>query len=189
MVTPVAKGLWIMFGSPAAEQRRHGRSRRQRPAWQRPGVPAGALVMLTVLVAGCGPTGTPALQASAAQAAVPLAGSSQIVLTITNTGDGADTLTAVETDAAVGVELHETRISNDRATMVSLDEVPLPAGETVRFRPGELHLMMIGPTDEVVLGADLELTLHFERSDPITTTAEVRDLLDLAEDALDDPDA
>lgn len=172
----VPKDPWIVLGSPVAVRRRTT------------ALPA-ALAMLVVVVAGCGMSGTPALEVSQAQAAVPLAGSSQIVLTITNTGDGDDTLVAVDTDAAVGIELHETRIEDDRATMVSLDEVPLPAGETVRFRPGELHLMMIAPGEEVELGSTFDLTLLFDRSDPITTTAEVRDLLDLAEDAFDDPDA
>ena len=150
---------------------------------------SSSLAGLALLVAACGAAGTPELEVSAAQAAVPLAGSSQIVVTITNRGDGDDALVAVDTDAAIGIELHETRIANDRATMVSLEEVPLPAGETVRFRPGGLHLMMIAPDDEVVLGATFDLTLRFDRSEAITTTAEVRDLLDLAEDALDDPDA
>ena len=150
---------------------------------------SSSLAGLAVLAAACGAAGTPQLEVGAAQAAVPLAGSSQIVVTITNRGDGDDALVAVDTDAAVGIELHETRIADDRATMVSLEEVPLPAGETVRFRPGGLHLMMIAPDDEVVLGATFDLTLRFDRSEAITTTADVRDLLDLAEDALDDPDA
>lgn len=150
---------------------------------------AVALAVLALLSGACGASGTPALEVSAAQAAVPLAGSSQLVLTITNSGDGDDALVGVETDAALGIELHETRIADDRATMVSLDEVEVPAGETVRFRPGGLHLMMIAPGDDVALGATFDVTLLFERSDPVTTTAEVRELLDLAEDSFDDPDA
>ncbi len=143
-------------------------------------------VMLALALGACGTSGTPDLDVGTVQAAEPVAGSSQIVLTITNTGDGDDALTAVETDAAVGIELHETRIEDQRATMVTLDEVPLPAGETVRFRPGGLHLMMIGPADEVVLGSSFEVTLEFDRSAPITATAEVRDLLDLAEESFDE---
>ena len=145
-----------------------------------------ALPVAALVLVGCGQQGTPELQVGTVQAAEPTAGSGQVVLTITNTGDGDDALTAVETDAAVAIELHETRIEDGQATMVTLDEVPLPAGETVRFRPGGLHLMMIGPADEVVLGSSFELTLEFERSDPITTSAEVRDLLDLAEESFDE---
>ena len=147
---------------------------------------AGAAALLVVLLAGCGPDGTPELEVGVVQAAEPRAGSGQVVLTITNTGDGDDALLAVETDAAVAIELHETRIEDGQATMITLDEVPLPAGETVRFRPGGLHLMMIGPSDDVVLGSSFELTLEFDRSEPITTTAEVRDLLDLAEESFDE---
>jgi copper(I)-binding protein len=143
------------------------------------------VLALALLLAACGPTGDPDLSVSDAQAAVPLAGSSQLVLEITNGGDGDDRLLAVDTDAALGIELHETRIDDGFATMVELDDVPLPAGETVRFRPGGLHLMLLGPDDEVVLGARFPITLRFDRSEPITVTAEVRDLLDLAEDSFD----
>lgn len=177
MVSLPRKADDTVVATPAAVRRRRHR------------LAIGALALVAVLASGCGAGGTPELQVSAAQAAVPLAGSSQLVLTIANQGDGDDALVAVETDAALGVELHETRITEDRATMVSLDEVPVPAGETVRFRPGGLHLMMIAPDDEVALGATFEVTLVFDRSDPVTTTAEVRELLDLAEDSFDDADA
>ncbi len=177
MVALLRKAPGIVVGTRAAVRRR-----------PRLVVLAG-LAALALLAGACGASGTPALQVSDAQAAVPLAGSSQLVLTITNSGDGDDALVGVETDAALAIELHETRIADDRATMVSLDEVPLPAGETIRFRPGGLHLMMIAPGDEVELGASFDVTLLFDRSDPVTTTAEVRELLDLAEDSFDDPDA
>lgn len=157
-------------------------ARAYRP-WRRRGAIAAAA--LGAALVGCGPDGDPSLTVSDAQAAVPLAGSSQLVLQISNDGDGDDRLLEVTTDAALGVELHETRIEDGIATMVSLDAIDLPAGETVRFRPGGLHLMLLGPDDEVVLGARFPVTLTFDRSEPITVTAEVRDLLDLAEDSFD----
>ena len=138
------------------------------------------LTLIPALV-GCGPSGTPQLQVGTVQAADPVSGSSQIVLAVTNDGDGDDALVAVETDVAVAIELHETRIEDGQATMERLEEVPLPAGETVRFQPGGLHLMMVGPDDDVELGATFDVTLEFDRSDPITATAEVRELLDLVE--------
>lgn len=141
---------------------------------------------IAAVVAACAADATPDLTVSDAQAAVPAAGSAQVVLEVANTGDGDDALLAIETDAAIGIELHETRIEDGQATMVELDEVPIPAGETVRFRPGGLHLMMVGPGDEVVLGAEFPITLVFDRSGEVTTTAQVRDLLDLHDDAVDD---
>ena len=58
----------------------------------------------------------------------------------------------------------------------------LPAGSTVRFRPGELHLMVVVPDERVVVGGTFDVTLRFARSAPLTVTAEVVDLLDLVED-------
>ena len=146
------------------------------------------LLLIALVLAGCGQSGTPELHVGTVQAADPIAGSSQIVLAVTNDGDGGDTLVAVETDAAVAIELHETRIEDGQATMERLEEVPIPAGETVRFQPGGLHLMMVGPDDEVELGATFEVTLEFDRSEDITATAEVRELLDLAEGSDHDTD-
>jgi periplasmic copper chaperone A len=123
-----------------------------------------------------------------AQAAPPVAGSSQIVVAITNEGDGDDRLVGAETPAALDVEVHLSEIEDGRATMALLEEVELPAGETVRFRPGALHLMLVVPDDSVVVGGTFELTLRFDRSDEVTVPVEVVDLLDLSEGD-DDADA
>jgi periplasmic copper chaperone A len=118
-----------------------------------------------------------------------VAGSSQIVVAISNEGDGDDRLVDAETPAALDVEVHLTEIDGGRATMAVLDEVELPAGETVRFRPGGLHLMLVVPDGSVAVGGTFELTLRFERSDAVTVPVEVVDLLDLTEgDADEDAD-
>lgn len=146
--------------------------------------------MLALALAGCGATGEPRLHvAGDAQAAEPVAGSSQIVLELRNDGDGDDTLVEATTPAALGVEIHLTSIEDGRASMSELEEVEVPAGESVRFRPGGLHLMMVVPDETVVLGERFELTLAFERSEPVTIDVEVVDLLDLAEGTFDEQEA
>jgi len=67
--------------------------------------------------------------------------------------------------------------------------VDVPAGETVRFRPGGLHLMLVVPDSTVREGGTFDLTLHFERSGDRTIPVEVVPLLDLAEQAFDDAEA
>ena len=132
-------------------------------------------------------TGTPDLHVSAAQASAPVAGASQLVLSIENRGDGDDRLVGAETDAAIAVEVHRTVVEDDgRAVMRLLEDVALPAGSTVRFRPGELHLMVVVPDERVVVGGTFDVTLRFARSAPVTVTADVVDLLDLVE--TDGPD-
>lgn len=120
------------------------------------------------------------------QAAEPVAGSSQVALTLANTGDGDDRLVGARTDAALAVELHRTDLEGGRATMQVLETVDLPAGEQVRFRPGETHLMLVIPDESVRRGGTLTLVLDLERSGELTVEVAVVDLLDLVESAADE---
>jgi len=153
-------------------------------------LPVGALA-LTVMLAACGggtvaggrmTGGTPELRFSRVQSSAPVAGASQLVLTIDNVGDGDDRLIAARTEVALAVEAHLTEIEpSGRAVMRLLDDVLLPAGSSTSFRPGGLHLMLIVPESSVVVGGTFELVLEFERSAPVTLEVEVVDLLDLLE--------
>lgn len=140
--------------------------------------PIAPLFAVIFALAGCGST-TPIIEISPAQAAVPVSGSSQVVVTLTNVGDGADRLTGASTPAALDVELHVTEIVDGRASMRPLDTVDLPPGQAVRFRPGGLHLMLVVPDETVALGARFDLTLHFDRHDDLTIPVEVVELFDL----------
>ena len=158
----------------------------------RPVRTSAILALLAALIAACGGEaglggGTPDLHLSAAQASAPVAGASQLVVTIENRGDGADRLIGAESDAALAVEIHRTVIEDDgRAFMRMLDDVVIGPGETVRFRPGGLHLMVVVPDERVRVGGTFDVTLRFERSAPVTLEVEVVDLLDLVErDALE----
>ncbi len=138
------------------------------------------LLALLVLLASCA-SGEPDLEVGTARAGVPAGGATQITLEITNHGDGDDQLVGAGTPAAAAVELHETVIDDGQASMVEHEAVPLPAGETVSFRPGSLHLMMVLPDESVDEGGTFPLTLRFEASDERTVEVEVvptADLLD-----------
>ncbi len=147
-------------------------------------------IAVTFVVSACGGDGdparlrggTPQLHLSAAQSSQAVAGAAQLVLTIENRGDGDDRLLGAETDVALAIEIHRTVIEPDgRAYMRMLDDVVLPAGESVAFRPGGLHLMLVVPDERVAIGGTFPVTLRFERSAPITVDVTVVDLLDLLE--------
>lgn len=149
---------------------------------------AAVVAALAVALAGCGAedaglgSGTPDLHVSPARSSAPVAGASQLVLAIENRGDGDDRLVGADTHAAIAVEVHRTVVEDDgRAVMRLLEDIVLPAGGTVRFQPGGLHLMVVVPDERVVVGGTFEVTLRFERSAPITVTADVVELLDLIE--------
>jgi len=145
---------------------------------------------VALALVACGQSGTPDIRSGdEPRASAPVAGSSQILLDLHNAGDGDDVLLEASTPAALGVEFHLTSIDGGRASMDQLDEVEIPAGDTVHFRPGGLHLMMVVPDETVVGGGDLDLTLTFEHSEPMTVEVEVVDLLDLAEASFDETEA
>jgi periplasmic copper chaperone A len=148
--------------------------------------------LVTVVIAACATTevatGTPDLRFSAVQSSAPIAGASQLVVSVDNVGDGDDRLIAARTDVALAVEVHLTEIDpSGRALMRLLDSVELPAGSTTRFRPGGLHLMLIVPDSSVTVGGTFAITLEFERSAPVTLEVEVVELLDLLDRIEDEP--
>lgn len=64
-------------------------------------------------------------------------------LRLTNSSGQDCRLTAVESPAAGRVEIHEHRHREGRMQMRRLEALTLPAGETVVFQPGGLHLMLL----------------------------------------------
>lgn len=141
-----------------------------------------AAVSAALLVA-CSGGGEPAIEVvDDVLVAAPVAGSSQVALTLANRGDGDDQLVAVSTEAALDVEIHRTTIADGTATMETLEGLPIPAGDQLVFRPGEAHLMLVVPDETVREGGTVELVLDFERSEDLVVDGAVVDLLDLAEE-------
>ncbi len=81
---------------------------------------------------------------------------------ITNTGNADDKLLSASSPAFKMIELHESRMADGMMTMNEMPEVPLPAGQTVEFKPGGLHLMLMGLQEELEIGDQVPITLNFE---------------------------
>lgn len=122
-------------------------------------------------------------------------------LDITNGTDADDVLLEASVDPSVAarVELHETTIATEdpdadmgggdagqgmtstsmagapMMEMQPVEEIPVPAGETVVLEPGGLHIMVLDLVEPLVVGDTFELTLTFEEAGDIVVTAEVRD--------------
>jgi periplasmic copper chaperone A len=60
----------------------------------------------------------------------------------------ADRIVAVSSSLADAVEIHASVTNGDRVSMQRLETLELPAGKTVRFEPGGMHLMVISPRSE-----------------------------------------
>lgn len=123
-------------------------------------------------------TPSPGIQVSEAwtRATAPHAPSAVGYLTLTNTGTRADRLISASSPAAARVELHESRMDGGVMRMRKLDGLDLPAGASVTLAPGGTHLMLIGPTQPLVAGQAITLTLRFAHAPPQNVQLQVRPL-------------
>jgi copper(I)-binding protein len=59
--------------------------------------------------------------------------------------DKPDRIVAISSPEADRIEIHASVTQGGNVSMKQLDGVDLPAGETVRFAPGGMHLMVFSP--------------------------------------------
>jgi len=94
----------------------------------------------------------------------PNAQTAAVYLTIHNHGGQDDRLLSAETPAAERVELHEHVHQDGLMKMQPVAEVVISAGETVKFAPGGLHLMLFAPSKHYQDGERFPLILTFARA-------------------------
>ena len=95
-------------------------------------------------------------------------------LVIVNAGNGSDALLGASSDAAKSVELHETRIENNVASMYPIAQVEIPQQSRVEFKPGARHLMLMGVTHDLVAGQQIQVTLRFAKTGSLTVNVPVQ---------------
>jgi len=104
----------------------------------------------------------------------PAGGTTAVYLTIVNTGDHADTLIAVQSEAAERVELHETRMEGDVMQMRPIARLEVPAGGRVELKPGGYHIMLVNLKRGLTAGEPIHIHLKFEHSGEVAVEADVR---------------
>ena len=97
-------------------------------------------------------------------------------MVLMNEGGVGDALIGAKTDVAEVVELHETKMEGDVMKMGPVSKVEIPAGGSAALQPGGLHVMLINLQEQLVPGEKIKLTLNFEKSDPLTIEAEIREM-------------
>jgi copper(I)-binding protein len=95
-------------------------------------------------------------------------------MTIRNTGTQPDRLVAASSPIARTVELHTHILDGEVMRMRPVADIPIPAGQTVRLRPGGLHVMLIGLKEPLRQGTTVPLTLRFERAGETTVQLEIQ---------------
>ena len=90
-------------------------------------------------------------------------------------GETSTTMATTTTTAMEGGDVTTTTGSGGMMTMSPVDEVPVPAGETVALEPGGYHVMLLDVVEPLVAGDTFEVTLTFENAGEMVVEAEVRD--------------
>lgn len=89
-------------------------------------------------------------------------------------GSTAVTLRAVETDAAVRLEMHESMMHDGMATMTPIDTVDVPAGSKVEFKPGGRHIMLWQVNQQAIAAGKVEFKLTFSNGDRLLVDAVIQ---------------
>lgn len=87
-------------------------------------------------------------------------------VTITNSGDSDDALIGAKADFPK-VQIHESFEEDGVARMRHVEKLEIPAGETVELAPGSYHVMFMGLAEPFEVGAEIPVTLVFEKAGDI----------------------
>jgi len=93
--------------------------------------------------------------------APPTAMAHAAYFSLTNEGDTTRQLVGVSADGYAMVHIHKSEVSNDVATMTSVDVVEVAPDQTVVFEHGGLHVMLMKPESSLSEGGTVSLTLEF----------------------------
>jgi periplasmic copper chaperone A len=130
---------------------------------------------LTLAILTAAPALADGVQATEAwaRARIPQARAGAAYLNLTNTGSAPDQLVSAASPVADVVEVHRHVHDNGVMRMEHLQTLALPAGETVTFEPGGLHLMLIGLQRHLKEGELFPLTLTFATAAPVTVSVNI----------------
>lgn len=127
-------------------------------------------------LAGEATTGDIAVTDAYAFATPPTAKVGGAYMTVTNNGTTDDRILGASADFATA-QLHLSQKGEDGVMRMvhQEDGVPVPAGETVTFAPGALHVMLMGLDAPLATGETQDITLTFEQAGEVTVPFDVRD--------------
>lgn len=141
-----------------------------------PALPAACLVLLAAAASAAAP---PTLTAQDAWIrATPGVDVAAAYLTLRNSGSQPVLVTGVRSPAAESAMIHQTTLINGESTMRPHESLRIAPGETVRFAPGGLHIMLHGLKRPLAVGEEVPVTVLFEGGGSVTALARVRPLGD-----------
>ena len=130
--------------------------------------------LLILTLAACGASGSGELGVNDVWARPGLAGGNGGVFFVINNPGPEDMLLSASSDVADAVELHKTVMQDGNMQMVQQMNVPVPTGET-EFKPGGLHVMLIGLHEDLKSDETFTLVLDFKNAGEQLLTVAVQE--------------
>lgn len=136
------------------------------------------VLLFVMMLSACAPAATD-IEASEVWARTGMAGgNSAVYMMLVNGTSADDELLSASSEVAEAVELHESKMgANGEMQMIPQASVPLAAGAKVEFKPGGLHVMLIGLKQDLKAGDEIEVTLHFKNHADITLKVIVKEAM------------
>lgn len=103
-------------------------------------------------------------------------GNGAVYFLLQNHSAGRDELTGASSDAAQAVEIHESSMEGDVMRMEQVSSIPIPGKASIEFAPGGLHIMLIGLNEDLSVGDELQVTLHFTEHEDILLNVPVQEM-------------
>jgi copper(I)-binding protein len=94
--------------------------------------------------------------------------------TLHNGGTKLVVLTGAESPGCGMLMLHKSEDKGGMSAMMDVSELPIPAGETLKFAPGGYHLMCMDARPVIKPGATVPVTLNFKDGGKLTVPFAVR---------------
>jgi periplasmic copper chaperone A len=138
-------------------------------------LPVAVLLALASLAALAG-DGAIGVSDPYARAVPPGQPNSGVFMTLTNDSTKPHALVSATSPAAKTVELHTHVQENGMMRMRRIERIEIPAGGRTVLAPGGLHVMLIGLTQDLKPGANVDLSLTFDDGSEIRVEAPVRQI-------------
>ena len=132
-------------------------------------------------VGGCGDAGPPEVTATDAAVGANTGPTAALYVELENSGGSDDTLLGATCECAGTTSLHVVEDRDGILLMVPTDEVPVPAGSTVRLDPGRAHVMLEDLDEPLETGDTGDVRLEFAETAPLAVEVPVLAPENLAE--------
>lgn len=100
---------------------------------------------------------------------------SAVYFVIQNHNAETDELIGAASGVADAVEVHESTLEGDVMMMNRVDSVTLDPSAKVEFKPGGLHIMLIGLKQDLKINDEIEITLRFKNFEDITIKVPIKE--------------